>query len=360
MSYGVLSLAVTSPAQSWEEPISLPEAIKFLELPDLTNAAEAASRAALLSLMITTARSVAEAEYGRDLVAKTYDLSLDYFWAQYRVMLREPLVSVDLVQYKDSTGTTTPLVANTDYIVDTARASILPGVRQVVAVVHAVAIGCGAHSLHLRLLIERHAVLARGRLAASSRDAAVALAVVHGPHSVRAGAADAGVSVHGARALCHGIAGERVLRRATRIDEDHLLNPGLLRHRLVWKRKQAPARDLPAALNSFGEPVIDSGKYEWTTVLTCNAQVKQTSGEETNADGQRQASTEYDIVQHFVAGLSAGDRIEWNDNGVTRTLDVLSHVIDRAGQRPHSRKSSRGNGRERNSWRDRQSAKEPR
>jgi hypothetical protein len=66
------------------------------------------------------ARQQAEIAQGRDLVPKQYDLSFDY-WTGYHLELGSPLVSVDLVQYKDQAGTVTTMVENTDYIVDKAK-----------------------------------------------------------------------------------------------------------------------------------------------------------------------------------------------------------------------------------------------
>ena len=57
---------------------------------------------------------------GRTLSRKQWDLSLDY-WPSYRIELREPLASVDLVRYRDSDGNYSMMTENTDYVVDTAR-----------------------------------------------------------------------------------------------------------------------------------------------------------------------------------------------------------------------------------------------
>jgi uncharacterized phiE125 gp8 family phage protein len=116
-TYGSLNLTVTSPEQSFTEPITLTEAKQFLNLPDRSPTDEAED--AEIEGMITAAREIAETEQGRDLVEKQWDLSLDYFPCV--IELRSPLVSVDLVQYKDSDGNVTALVADTDYIVDTAK-----------------------------------------------------------------------------------------------------------------------------------------------------------------------------------------------------------------------------------------------
>jgi uncharacterized phiE125 gp8 family phage protein len=121
--HGSIVLTVTSPVQSFTEPISLAEAKAFLRLP--TYSPTDAEADAMVSDLITAAREQAEMYQGRDLVAKQWDLTLDYFPAG-GILLREPLVSVDLVKYKNSAGTETTLVATTEYIVDTARALVMP------------------------------------------------------------------------------------------------------------------------------------------------------------------------------------------------------------------------------------------
>ena len=123
VEHGTITLTVTSPVQSFTEPISLAEAKAFLRLPTYSPTDTEAD--ALVSDLIQAAREQAEMYQGRDLVAKQWDLSLDYF-PGVEIQLREPLVSVDLVTYKDSDGITTTLTANTDYIVDTARALVMP------------------------------------------------------------------------------------------------------------------------------------------------------------------------------------------------------------------------------------------
>lgn len=115
--YGTLNLTVTSPAQSWTEPITLAEAKKYLNLP--ARSPTDTEEDSLIEGFIASAREQAEIEQGRDLVEKQYDLSLDSFPSE--IELRPHLVSVDLVQYTDSNGTVTALVADTDYIADTAK-----------------------------------------------------------------------------------------------------------------------------------------------------------------------------------------------------------------------------------------------
>ncbi len=129
-SYGHLKLTSTSPVQTWDEPLGLGEVIKFLELP--TRDPEDYAELLQLGLFIAGARGQAEILQNQDLVRKQQDLVLDYFpygcsssfyWTSYQneIELRAPLISVDLVQYRDSDGAYTTLTEGTDYIVDLER-----------------------------------------------------------------------------------------------------------------------------------------------------------------------------------------------------------------------------------------------
>lgn len=118
VSYGSLNLTESSPAQSFTEPLTLAEVKSYLKVPE-RSPADSEEDDLLLSF-ISGAREQAEILQGRDLVRKQWDLSHDY-WFSNCVELRAPLISVDLVQRKDSNGIVTPLVENTDYIVDKAK-----------------------------------------------------------------------------------------------------------------------------------------------------------------------------------------------------------------------------------------------
>ena len=98
--YGTLNFTATSPPQSFTEPLSLQQAKNFLRLPNPSGSSPDDDD---ISAMISAARTQAELFQNRDLVTKQYDLSLDY-WPGYRVELRAPVQSVDLVQYTDSNG----------------------------------------------------------------------------------------------------------------------------------------------------------------------------------------------------------------------------------------------------------------
>jgi len=117
-TYGSLSLTAKSPVQSFTEPLSLAEVKEYLNLPQRSPVDNAEDD--MLNGYISAAREVAEVEQGRDLVLKQWDLSFDTFWT-YQIELRDPLVSVDLFQYKDSGGNINPLVENTNYLVNKAK-----------------------------------------------------------------------------------------------------------------------------------------------------------------------------------------------------------------------------------------------
>lgn len=115
---GSLNLTASSPVQSFTEPLTLFEVKSYLNVPDRAVADVYENNE--IEHLIQAAREQAEILQGRDLVEKQWDLSLDCFPADV-IELREPLVSVDLVRYRDSDGNYTALAEGTDYIVDTAK-----------------------------------------------------------------------------------------------------------------------------------------------------------------------------------------------------------------------------------------------
>jgi len=117
-TYGTLTLLDASPAGAFDEPLSLADVRRVLNLPERSpsNPEEDIE----LEGHISAARDRAEQLQGRDLVRKHWELSLDY-WPCNEIELRAPLVSVELVKYRDSDGNDTTLVQNTDYIVDTKK-----------------------------------------------------------------------------------------------------------------------------------------------------------------------------------------------------------------------------------------------
>jgi uncharacterized phiE125 gp8 family phage protein len=118
VSYATRKLAVSSPPQSFAEPISLAEVKSYMKLP--TRITPDPAEDAELNMLITAARVQAEICQGRDLVRKQWDLSLDY-WPAGEIPLTAPLVSCDLVQFRDYTGTVGDLTEGVDYLVDTFR-----------------------------------------------------------------------------------------------------------------------------------------------------------------------------------------------------------------------------------------------
>lgn len=115
---GTLTLTAQSPSQQFTEPVTVAEAKSYMLIP-LRSPVDPEEDDTILGL-ISTAREIAEIEQGRDLVRKQWDLALDYF-PGWDVQLRAPLVSVDLVSYRNSDGTTTNLAGTTDYLVDANR-----------------------------------------------------------------------------------------------------------------------------------------------------------------------------------------------------------------------------------------------
>jgi len=115
VTYGSLNLTESSPPQSFTEPLDLLGVKTFLHFTAGDN-----DRNDEISSMITAAREQAEILQGRDLVRKQWDLSMDY-WNAYRVELRDPLVSVDLVQFTNSDGVVTQMHEGADYLVDRAK-----------------------------------------------------------------------------------------------------------------------------------------------------------------------------------------------------------------------------------------------
>jgi len=119
VTYGSLNLTEgASPAATFNEVLSLEAVKKFLNLPERSPIDELED--AELEAFIIAARDTAEGAQGRDLVPKQYDLSLDCFLS-CTIALRDPLVSVDLVRYRDSAGDYYELEADVDYIVDTSK-----------------------------------------------------------------------------------------------------------------------------------------------------------------------------------------------------------------------------------------------
>jgi uncharacterized phiE125 gp8 family phage protein len=117
VDYGVLKLTVTSPVQTFAEPVTVSEMRAYLRLP--VTSSVTTDEDALIESMIAAARQFAEIHQGRDLVTKQYDLTLDEW--RTPIVLRDHLSSVDSITWKDADGTVATLAAGTDYIADTVR-----------------------------------------------------------------------------------------------------------------------------------------------------------------------------------------------------------------------------------------------
>jgi len=118
---GVLTL--TGSPVTYTELLTASEVKDWLRVPDPSPADAAFDTE--IDALIQAAREQAEYHQNKDLVPKQWDLLLDGFPGGL-IELRQPLVSVDLVTYKDSDGATTTLTENTDYIVDLKRGLIMP------------------------------------------------------------------------------------------------------------------------------------------------------------------------------------------------------------------------------------------
>lgn len=122
-SSGIISLTAQSPTQQLTEPITISEVKEYIGVP-LRSPVNPREDDTILG-MISTARDIAETEFGRDLIRKQQDLSLNYFF-RYAIELRNPLISVDLFHYRDSNGTVTTLAEGSDYLVDLQLGIVTP------------------------------------------------------------------------------------------------------------------------------------------------------------------------------------------------------------------------------------------
>ena len=116
-------LTPTGSPVTYTELLTGSEVKEWLRVPDPSPADAAFDTE--IDALIQAAREKAEYHQNKDVVPKQWDLLLDRFPGG-SIELRQPLVSVELVTYKDSDGTTTVLTENTNYIVDLQRALIMP------------------------------------------------------------------------------------------------------------------------------------------------------------------------------------------------------------------------------------------
>lgn len=111
-SFGTLRLTEGDTPQVFTEPLALSDVKNHLRVDTSFTDDDT-----LIQTFISAARYQAEILQNRDLIRKQWDLSYDY-WPQYRIPLRAPAVSVDLVQYTDLSGKVTTMNLNTDFIAD--------------------------------------------------------------------------------------------------------------------------------------------------------------------------------------------------------------------------------------------------
>ncbi len=113
-----IKLTVTSPPQSFVEPIGIEEGYDWCSIPEADT-----TRIPLVMALITAAREVAELRQGRDLVEKQWDLTMDCIPGC--ITLRDNASSVELFQYRNSDGNWTEVSA-AGYIFDTENFVIVP------------------------------------------------------------------------------------------------------------------------------------------------------------------------------------------------------------------------------------------
>lgn len=129
---------LTAPDAS-DEPISVSEACDYLLL-------DTGDQDTSVAAMIAAATRLAEASNGRYLARRTFELALDIFPGGSSIVptgpvvpynyspkgaaikLPVPLVSISAFTYKQLDGTTVTMVADTDYILNTAKepAEVIP------------------------------------------------------------------------------------------------------------------------------------------------------------------------------------------------------------------------------------------
>lgn len=121
-----LNLTLTSPVQTFTEPVSLAELKTHLGLPTVESPVDVA-RDAQLEALITAARQVAEGHnyQNRSLVAKQYDYTLDEWPLQIRLPVR-PAASVDTFTYRSYDDITYSMTEGIDYIFDPYSSIIRP------------------------------------------------------------------------------------------------------------------------------------------------------------------------------------------------------------------------------------------
>ena len=123
MTQPIIKLTVTSPVQTFTEPLTLIEVKEQLEIPDADT-----TRDLLILAYIIAAREVAEECQQRDLVDKQWDMWLSA-WPCYHIELRDGVVSIDTFRYRGEDGDYVTMTAMTDYIFNSALGRIVPPVN---------------------------------------------------------------------------------------------------------------------------------------------------------------------------------------------------------------------------------------
>lgn len=121
MTQPIIKLTVTSPVQTFTEPMTVQDVKTRLDMPDTDT-----TRDTLLSACIIAAREVAEECQQRDLVDKQWDMWLSA-WPCH-INLRDGVTSIDTFRYRKEDGDYVTMTATTDYIFDSALGRLVPPV----------------------------------------------------------------------------------------------------------------------------------------------------------------------------------------------------------------------------------------
>jgi hypothetical protein len=116
----ILKLTVTSPVQSFTEPVTLDEIRQALGTANADN-----SRDVLFLAYAPAARQVAEVCQQRDLVEKQWDQFMSYFPCDC-ISLRDNATSIETFRYRKSDGDYVAMVEGVDYEFDAALSILTP------------------------------------------------------------------------------------------------------------------------------------------------------------------------------------------------------------------------------------------
>lgn len=121
MTQPIIKLTVTSPVQTFTEPLTIQEVKEQLSIPDTDT-----TRDLMILAYIIAVREVAEECQQRDLVNKQWDMRLSD-WSWY-IGLRDNTVSIDTFRYRTEAGDYVTMTATTDYIFDSSLCRLVPPV----------------------------------------------------------------------------------------------------------------------------------------------------------------------------------------------------------------------------------------